>query len=122
LAVVAVEALAKLGAPLESLLCALEHPDPEVVKAGLLASSERNDPRVVSGVLTSLSHEAWDVRALAAELVARHPGEATKAELRARLSTESNPVVHDALARSLERISGVRRTPPLVLGGSLPPR
>jgi HEAT repeat protein len=121
LAVVAVESLAKLGSPIEVLLQSLEHSDAEVVKAGLFAVSERNDPRVLGGLVSCLAHETVDVRGLAAELLARHPGEASKAELRGRLAQETNPTVREAITRSLERMSGVRRTPP-IFGGSLPPR
>ena len=122
LAVMAVEGLARLGAPLDTLLPALDHSDPEVVKAGLLAASELRDPRVLSGLIRCLSHPAWDVRGLSSDLLSRQPGETGKAELRSRLAVETNPAVRDAISRALERISGVRRTPPLVLGGSLPPR
>ena len=122
LAVVAVEALAKLGAPLDVLLSALEHPDPEVVKAGLFAVAERQDPRVAHSLIGCLGHESWDVRGLAAELLGRSPIESSKDELRLRLHQETNPVARDAMTRALERMSGVRRTPPPVSGGSLPPR
>lgn len=122
LAVVAVEALAALGASIDTLFGALAHPEPEVVKAGLLAVSERDDARVPERLAECLAHPAWDVRGLSAELLARHPGEVAKAALRARLSIEQSPAVREVLARSLDRVSGVRRTPPPDLGGSLPPR
>ena len=122
LAVVAVEALAALGASIDTLFGALAHPEPEVVKAGLLAVSERDDARVPERLAECLAHPAWDVRGLSAELLARHPGEVAKAALRARLSIEQSPAVREVLARSLDRVTGVRRTPPPDLGGSLPPR
>jgi len=122
LAVVAVEALASLGAPIDTLFGALAHPEPEVVKAGLLAVSEREDERVPERLAECLDHPAWDVRGLSAELLSRHPGEVAKSSLRARLPVEQSPAVREVLARSLDRVSGVRRTPPPDLGGSLPPR
>jgi HEAT repeat protein len=122
LAVVAVEALATLGASIDTLFGALVHPEPEVVKAGLLAVSERDDSRVPERLAECLAHPAWDVRALSGELLARHPGEVAKSSLRARLSVEQSPAVREVIARSIDRVSGVRRTPPPDLGGSLPPR
>ena len=91
------------------------------MKAGLFAVSERNDPRVLSGLVSCLGHETADVRGLSAELLARHPSDASKAELRGRLALETNPTVREAITRSLERMSGMRRTPP-IFGGSMPPR
>ena len=38
------------------------------------------------------------------------------------LSVEQSPAVREVIARSIDRVSGVRRTPPPDLGGSLPPR
>jgi hypothetical protein len=88
----------------------------------MFALSEREDPRVLSALGACLDHEAWDVRSLAAELLARLPGDAAKGLLRARLAIESSTAVRDAIARAMERMSGVRRTPPPILGGSLPPQ
>jgi HEAT repeat protein len=122
IAVVAVEALSKLGGALEALLPALEHADPEVVKAGVFALSEQRDPRVFSGLVSCLEHEAPDIRGLSAELLARHPSESLKQVLRERLASEAHPAVRDAISRALERMSGLKRAPPLVLSGSTPPR
>lgn len=122
IAIVAVEAISKLGGPVDALLDALAHPEPEVVKAGMLALSDQDDPRILPRLIQCLEHEAWDVRSLSAELLARVPGEDSKAALRARLASEPSTAVRESLTRSLERMSGVRLTPPPILGGSLPPR
>jgi HEAT repeat protein len=122
IAVVAIEAISRIAGPIEALFSALSHPEPEVVKAAMFALSETDDARVLQGLAGCLDHEAWDVRSLAAELLARIPSEAARGALQARLASEASTAVREAITRSLERMSGVRRTPPPILGGSLPPR
>ncbi|HLV65892.1 MAG TPA: HEAT repeat domain-containing protein [Polyangiaceae bacterium] len=119
LAVSAVEALSRIGgeAATDRLLDALAHGETEVVKAALLAIAETSDPRVLGKLTASLEHEAWDVRGLAADLLARFAGEGARGALRSRLLQEDNPLVREAIAHALERLSGVRRTPLPVLGG-----
>ncbi|MFO7178041.1 MAG: HEAT repeat domain-containing protein [Pseudomonadota bacterium] len=123
LAVAAVEALARVGgeAATDRLLEALQHTEPEVVKAAMLAVSEAPDPRVPERLTAALEHEAWDVRGLAADLLARLSGTSARGALRSRLLSEDNPAVREAIAHALDRLSGVRRTSLPALGGGRGP-
>jgi HEAT repeat protein len=112
-AVTAVEALARHGDQrrLSLLFDGLHHNEAEVVKAAMLAIAAEPDPRVVAHLGACLDQPAWDVRRLAADLLGRAPSDATVALLRARLSSEQDPMVKDALTRALEN-SGQRRSRP----------
>jgi HEAT repeat protein len=111
--VAAVEALSRHGDArrLSALLDGLHHPEPEVVKAAMLAAATEPDPRVVGHLGACLDQSAWDVRRLAADLLGRSPSEASAALLRARLVVEPDPMVRDALSRALEG-AGQRSRPP----------
>ncbi|MEZ4229244.1 MAG: HEAT repeat domain-containing protein [Polyangiaceae bacterium] len=122
-AVSAVEALGRLslsgsgqeGRAIEALIDSLSHPDPEVVKAAVRVLAEQRDPRVVTHLGACLDHEAWDVRRLAADLLGRTGGASTLELLKARLVTESEPLVREAVQRALmalESASGRRTTTP----------
>lgn len=112
-AVTAVEALARHADArrLSLLFDGLHHPDAEVVKAAMLAIAAEPDARVTVHLGACLDQPAWDVRRLAADLLARAPSEASASLLRARLSVEQDPMVKEALTRALES-SGQRRSRP----------
>ncbi len=112
-AVAAVEALSRHADSrrLSSLFDGLHHPEPEVVKAAMLAIAAEPDPRVVVHLGACLDQSAWDVRRLAADLLGRAPSDASASLLRARLTVEQDPMVKDALSRALES-SGQRRSRP----------
>lgn len=112
-AVTAVEALARHADQrrLSLLFDGLHHNEAEVVKAAMLAIAAEPDARVVAHLGACLDQPAWDVRRLAADLLGRAPSDASVALLRARLSSEHDPMVKDALTRALEN-SGQRRSRP----------
>jgi HEAT repeat protein len=128
-AVSAVEALGQLPLAwrVDGLIDALAHPEPEVVKAALPVLAEETDPRALVHLGACLDHEAWDVRRIAADLLAQSGGPAAVGLLRAKLGTELEPLVKEALMRALselESATGLRRgtsTPP-PRRGSRPPR
>ena len=80
----------------------------------------RRDPRAVAHLGACLDHDAWDVRRLAADLLGRIGDGSAMGLLRAKLSTEGEPLVREAVARALELLEaggGLRRTtPPPPLG------
>ncbi|HEY3666113.1 MAG TPA: HEAT repeat domain-containing protein [Polyangiaceae bacterium] len=123
-AVAAIEALARVpdARRIEALIEGLSHGEPEVVKASMLALGDTVDPRVMAHFGACLDHEAWDVRRLSADMLGRAGGESASALLRARLATEDNPRVEEAISRALELAGGVRHTPLPPRAGSLRPR
>ncbi len=112
-AVAAVEAIAQVPGVrrVDALRPGLEHPSAEVVKATLRAIAGEREPRVLVQVGRFLEHEAWDVRRQAADVLGRLGGEAEIQALRAKLDTEREPLVRDALERALEELGALRRTP-----------
>ncbi|MEI9942102.1 MAG: HEAT repeat domain-containing protein [Pseudomonadota bacterium] len=125
-AVAAVEALARVpdGRRIEALIEGLSHLDSEVVKASMLALGDSIDPRVLAHFGACLDHDAWDVRRLSADMLGRLGGDSANALLRARLASEDNPLVQEAISRALEAgvSKAVRHTPPPHRAGSLRPR
>ena len=123
-AVSAVEAIARIPEirHVDELIDGLSHPSAEVVKAALGVLVEKSDPRVATHVGACLDHDAWDVRRLAADLLGQLGGEANVELLRAKMQVEKEPLVRDAIARALEALGALRRTPSPAGGGSLGPR
>ncbi len=123
-AVAAVEAIARVpdSRRVEALIEGLSHGEAEVVKASMLALGDMIDPRVLAHYGACLDHEAWDVRRLSADMLGRAGGEAAISLLRARLATEDNPRVLEAISRALELGTGMRHTPLPPRAGSLRPR
>ncbi|MCA9597791.1 MAG: HEAT repeat domain-containing protein [Myxococcales bacterium] len=121
-AVAAVDALSRTGDPrrIDALIDASSHPDSEVVKSALRGLALERDPRAVAHLGACLDHDAWDVRRLAADLLGRIGDGSAMGLLRAKLSTEGEPLVREAVARALELLEaggGLRRTtPPPPLG------
>jgi HEAT repeat protein len=114
IAVAAVETLGKLDDParVETLLEVLDHPHTEVVKAALVALEGVYDPRVLTRYGQALSHQAWDIRRLAADCLARFGGPEAALLLKDKLSGEAEPLVREAMNRALgalEAPSTVRR-------------
>src|SRR5690606_23137649 len=98
-----------------ALIDALSHPDAEVVKAALRGLSAERDARVGAHLGACLDHEAWDVRRLAADLMGRTGQTASIGLLRAKLASESEPLVREAIQRALVELElggGLRRTTP----------
>lgn len=123
-AVAAVEALARVpdSRRMDALIEGLSHGEAEVVKASMLALGDTIDPRVLAHYGACLDHEAWDVRRLSADMLGRAGGESAISLLRARLATEDNPRVLEAISRALELGTGMRHTPLPPRAGSLRPR
>jgi HEAT repeat protein len=116
-AVFAVEALARLDDPrrIDALIDALSHSDAEVVKAALRGLAAERDERVGAHLGACLDHEAWDVRRLAADLIGRSAQTNAIGLLRAKLSSEVEPLVREAIQRALVEVElggGLRRTTP----------
>jgi HEAT repeat protein len=103
IAVAAVETLGKLDDPkgVDTLLEALDHPHTEVVKAALLALEGVHDSRVLARYGLALSHEAWYIRRLAADCLARFGGEEAAVLLKDKLAGEGEPLVREAISRAL---------------------
>lgn len=123
-AVSAIEAIVRIPEirHVDELIDGLSHKSPEVVKAALGALSELQDARVSTHIGVCLDHEAWDVRRLAADLLGELGGESNVNLLRAKMLVEKEPLVRDALARALESLGALRRTPSPAGGGSIVPR
>ncbi len=101
----AVRALARLGPVSEDVLRrACAHPDAEVVKEALAAGAVR--PEGVALALGLLRDPRWDVRAAAARVLGTSGGAQARAEVEAALTTEKDPLVHDALTDARERLRG----------------
>lgn len=116
-AVAAVDALGRLqdARRVDALIEAASHPAAEVVKAALRVLVGERDPRVGAHLGACLDHEAWDVRRLAADLLAGIGGETGAQILRAKLASEDEPLVREAIQRALaelEASGGHRRTMP----------
>jgi len=123
-AVSAIESIARVpdSRRIDALIEGLSHTEPEVVKASMIALGDTIDPRVMAHFGACLDHQAWDVRRLAADMLARGGGESATALLRARLGAEDNPLVQETISRALDSVSGTRHTPLPPRAGSLRPR
>jgi HEAT repeat protein len=123
-AVAAIEAISMIPGirHVDELIDGLSHNSPEVVKAALGVLAGLNDARVATHVGACLDHDEWDVRRLAADLLGRLGGEANVNLLRAKMQVETEPLVKDAIARALESMGALRRTPSPAGRGSLIPK
>jgi HEAT repeat protein len=106
IAVAAVETLGRLEHPgkLDALLEATTHAHAEVVKAVLMALENETDARALDPIGRALTHEAWDVRRLAADCLGRFGGEEAAALLHERMPKEQEPLVKEAIGRALGAI------------------
>lgn len=102
----ALTSLHALGVPgLRALLVeALSVPDAEVVKAALGALAAEGD--AFEQIARGLSHPRWDVRQLAADLVALSGRAEAASVLRARLEVEVDDMVRGGVADALQRVLG----------------
>jgi HEAT repeat protein len=103
LACAAVEAIGQLREARrnDGLFLALEHPEPEVVKAALVEISRDADERALEKIGQSLGHESLEVRRLAARLLGADGSVLAHTRLRASLEQESDPFVREAIAEAL---------------------
>lgn len=102
-ACVAVEAIGSSALPAReaALTEALDHDDPEVVKAAMNEISRAPTVESFVRLAQTLEHPSWEVRRLASELLA-HVHEAKIVELlRMRLEREKEPIVREALNAAL---------------------
>ena len=103
LACAAVEAIGQLEGPRrnEGLLLALEHAEPEVVKAALVGLARASDEVGLVKVIECLEHGSFEVRRLAVNLLGSEGSVATQALLRGRLEREPDERVRDAITEAL---------------------
>ncbi len=126
-AVAAVEAIAlvKDERRLEALIDGLSHLDVDVVKSAMRMLAREKDARVEAHLGACLDHDAWGVRRLAADLLGQRGGDVAVALLRAKRTTEREPLVKEALERALGAVEGTlptRRSSPAPGQGSWRPR
>lgn len=107
-AVAAMESLRAMKDPaLETLWVeALGQDDEELVKEALRAIADAASVRSAARVALALEHAAWDVRQLAARLLAGLGGEQAVAALRDRLAREDDAGVRAAIEDALARLDG----------------
>jgi HEAT repeat protein len=103
LACAAVEAIGQLEGPrrVEGLLLALQHTEPEVVKAALVGLARGADEVGLAKVVEYLEDESFEVRRLAANLLGTEGSITSQARLRGRLERETDERVRDAIAEAL---------------------
>jgi HEAT repeat protein len=91
---------------LPALRQALVHPEPGVVKSAveLLAPDENT----LADLQECLSHPVWDVRRAAADQLGSGPIEVSTVALTRRLQEEREPLVVEAIYRSLSQLAGNR--------------
>lgn len=111
-ALAAVEALGRLPeAALGSCLReALVHPDREVVKTALRALARPSpagalDAGVADQLIAALSHDAWDVRQLAAELIGELRIVSAQPALAAQLARETDDLARGTLSDALRSLA-----------------
>lgn len=126
-AVAAVEAIGRVEDPrrFECLIEGLSHRDVEVVKATMGVLINETDVRVEAHLGACLDHDTWDVRRLAADLLGSRGGEVACGLLRAKRATEQEPLVNEAIDRSLSHLEGTghtRRSSPVAAQGSWRPQ
>lgn len=103
LACAAVEAIGQLhvGRRNDALFLAIDHPEPEVVKAALVEISRDSDESALEKMGECLDHESSDVRRVVAQLLGTEGSASSHTRLRARLERETHPLVRDAIAGAL---------------------
>ena len=126
-AIAALEAVSELDAQsrASALVGGLSHSHVEVVKGALKALRGCISDEVIARICVCLGHSAWDVRRASADWLGRFGGPAALSFLRSRLAIEAEPLVREALQRSLsggEVVRMVRRHTPVPGIGSWPPR
>ncbi len=104
--VAAIEGLRALGdTDIGALLNqALQHEDEEVVKQALYALADARAAGHVDRIAEALSHRAWDVRRLAAELLASLRDTRAVTALRVQRDREVDDLVCEAIDEALQRL------------------
>ena len=113
-AVAALEGLRGLRAPGigDVLRQALKHSDREVVKGALRLVTEARREDGEDALMEALGHHAWDVRALAADLIAEHGVVTLMAVLHRHRTRETDEVVRERMDRALAALgSGTEEVP-----------
>jgi HEAT repeat protein len=107
-AVAAMESLREMRDPaLDALLVeALGHGDEELVKEALRAIAQADPTRRAARVALGLEHTAWDVRQLAARLLAEIGGDEARAALADRLEREGDAGVRETIAEAVAALGG----------------
>ncbi len=107
-AMAAVEALGHLSpGHLSGILeGAVTHRDSEVVKAALRALADSHDPEAVAPILKALTHSAWDVRKLAAELLGGLGSSHGAQALRTQLAIENDDLARETMELVLRGLGG----------------
>jgi HEAT repeat protein len=77
-----------------------------VVKAALRALSEWRDPTASEALFGALSHPAWDVRQVSAELIGELGDARALPVLSAQLTRETDDLVRLALSDAYARLGG----------------
>lgn len=110
LACAAVEAIGQLREARrnDGLFLALEHPEPEVVKAALLEIAREADGRAIEKIGECLEHTSPDVRRLVAHLLGNDGSAFAQTRLRAGLERETDPTVREAIALALSVRASLR--------------
>jgi HEAT repeat protein len=107
---VVVQAIAGLGSSrvdqdLNLLMSLCSSEDHEVVKAAARALTHFGAHRATAALLGLLSHDRWDVRWAAAEVLAGRGDVTALAPLRRALQVESDELVRDVLGRAVESLA-----------------
>lgn len=107
---VVVHAIEGLGASalehdLTMLMSLCTSQDHEVVKAAARALESFPQHRATAALLGLLGHERWDVRAAAAQVLAKRGDPTAQAPLRMVLESEEDELVRDLVADAMERLS-----------------
>lgn len=104
--VAAIEALRALHDPDvgQLLTGALTHEDEEVVKQALYAIADARAPHFVDAIAGGLSHAAWDVRRLSAELLGGFGDASVVPALRAQQEREVDDLAREAISLALRNL------------------
>src|SRR5690606_34869827 len=107
-AVAALESLREMRDPARDALLveALGQGDEELVKEALRAIAQADPTRRSARVALGLEHSAWDVRQLAARLLAEIGGDEARAALVERLEREQDAGVRETIAQALGQLGG----------------
>ena len=85
----------------EGLVRALEHPSDEVVKLALSELGRAPSARALEHIGRAMNHPTWEVRRVAAEVLGAEGSEEATTLLRARLESETDAGVREAIMLSL---------------------
>lgn len=95
-----------VGARVDALMDAADHPDHEVVKLALAQLARTADERALTALARAIEHPAEVVRRYAAELLGQDGGADAEAILRARVDRERSADVRRAIMAALSARAG----------------